>query len=226
MSNDQDIILRAKDICHTYRNGQVVTPVLHGIDLEVRRGEFVMIMGPSGCGKSTLLNILGLMMRPSGGSLEIDGTIANALGDGARTHLRRDKLGFVFQRFNLLGVLTAEQNVEMALKLRGTHANGRPQAALARVGLAEKRGCRPTTLSVGEQQRVAIARAIAGNPALLLADEPTGNLDSRSAGTVLDLIAELNAAEGLTTVMITHNEHIVDRANRVMMMCDGRLEQS
>lgn len=209
---------------HTYRRGRVATPVLHGIDLELRRGEFVLIMGPSGCGKSTLLNILGLMMRPTSGNVEIDGVATSRLNDGCRTALRRQKLGFVFQRFNLLGVLTAEQNVRLALQLRRESVNGQPAAMLERVGLGAKRRSRPDELSVGEQQRVAIARAVVARPTLLLADEPTGNLDSHSAGEVLDLLAELNASDGLTTLMITHNERLTDRADRVLLMRDGRLE--
>ncbi len=209
---------------HTYRAGRVATPVLHGIDLELCRGEFVLIMGPSGCGKSTLLNILGLMMRPTSGNVEIAGVATAGLNDASRTALRRHTLGFVFQRFNLLGVLTAEQNVRLALQLRRESVNGQPAALLERVGLGAKGRSRPDELSVGEQQRVAIARAVVARPTILLADEPTGNLDSRSAGEVLDLLAELNASDGLTTLMITHNEQLTDRADRVLLMRDGRLE--
>ncbi|MFH1417689.1 MAG: ABC transporter ATP-binding protein [Planctomycetota bacterium] len=218
-----DVILRARDVHHAYRTGRVETPVLHGIDLDIRRGEFVVVMGPSGCGKSTLLNILGLMMRPTAGAVDIDGTPTRTLGDAGRTLLRRRKLGFVFQRFNLLPVLTAEQNVEIALKLRGEGVNGRPLSVLDRIGLKAKRRSKPDEMSVGEQQRVAIARAVVARPMLLLADEPTGNLDSHSAGEVLDLLAELNASDGLTTVMITHNERLTDRADRVLQMRDGRI---
>jgi putative ABC transport system ATP-binding protein len=225
MNDGPDNILRTRGICHTYHTDGVDTPVLHGIDLDIRRGEFVIIMGPSGCGKSTLLNILGLMMQPTAGSVEIDGVCADLLDDAHRTALRRDKLGFVFQRFNLLGVLSAEQNVAMTLKLRRCDIDGRVLDALAKVGLTEKRRNRPAALSVGEQQRVAIARALVGHPALLLADEPTGNLDSRNASEVLDLLSDLNHSEGLTTVMITHNERLAARADRILLMDDGRLEQ-
>jgi putative ABC transport system ATP-binding protein len=211
---------------HTYRADGVQTPVLHGINLEVRRGEFVVIMGPSGCGKSTLLNVLGLMMRPTSGEVEIDGARTESLSDSSRTGLRRRKLGFIFQRFNLLRVLSAEQNVAIALRLRGEGVNGQAVAALERVGLAGKRRCKPGNLSVGEQQRVAIARAVVTRPMLLLADEPTGNLDSNNAAGVLDLLAELNRADGLTTLMITHNEQLAERADRVMVMRDGRLERT
>jgi putative ABC transport system ATP-binding protein len=226
MDNVEDILIRAREVRHTYYTGSVGTSVLHAIDLDIRRSEFVMIMGPSGCGKSTLLNVLGLMMRPTSGMIEIDGTATGPLGDGERTALRRTKLGFVFQRFNLLPVLSAEQNVALALKLRGESVDGQAVAALERVGLGTKRRNKPTALSVGEQQRVAIARALVTRPMLLLADEPTGNLDSTNAADVLNLLEELNRSDGLTTVMITHNEHLVDRADRVIRMRDGRLEQS
>ncbi len=223
MTDGRNIILRLRGIHHTYHNGGVATPVLHGIDLDVRAGEFVMITGPSGCGKSTLLHILGLMMRPSGGTVEIAGRRADSLGDGARTALRRERIGFVFQRFNLLPVLSVERNVAIALRLRGESVDGQPREALERVGLADKRRSKPSTLSVGEQQRVAIARAVVGRPALVLADEPTGNLDSANAAGVLDLLGELNKSQGLTIVMITHNEHLVERADRVLDMRDGRI---
>jgi len=225
MASDNDIILRAGGIRHTYTADGVETPVLHGIDLAVRRGEFLMVMGPSGCGKTTLLNILGLMMRPTAGTVEIEGRAVQGLNDAARTALRRNKLGFVFQRFNLLPVLSAEQNVAMTLKLRRESVNGQAVQALDRVGLSAKRRHKPGALSVGEQQRVAIARAIVGRPSVLLADEPTGNLDSRNASMVLDLIAGLNRTDGLTIVMITHNEHLTDRADRVLQMRDGRFEK-
>ncbi len=223
MNDRQETILRASDIRHTYRHDGCGEPVLHGIDLEVRRGEFVIIMGPSGCGKSTLLNILGLMMPPTSGDVEIDGMTATHLSDAQRTRVRREKLGFIFQRFNLLRVLSAERNVAIALKLRGDNVDHQPLEALERVGLGPKRRSRPEQMSVGEQQRVAIARAIVTRPMLLLADEPTGNLDSRNADAVLDLLADLNRSDGLTTIMITHNEHLADRADRVIEMADGRI---
>lgn len=222
MATEPDIILRATNLSHTYGVGEAATPALHGVDLSVRRGEFVMIMGPSGCGKTTLLNILGLMMRQTSGVVEFEGRPTQTLGDGEHTALRRDRLGFVFQRFNLLPVLSAERNVALALQLRGERVDGQVLEALDRVGLSAKRRKKPGALSVGEQQRVAIARAVIRRPSLLLADEPTGNLDSRNAASVLDLLAELNRSDGLTIVMITHNEHVIDRADRVLTMQDGR----
>jgi putative ABC transport system ATP-binding protein len=222
MKDTQDIILRARGIRHTYHSGGVATPVLHGVDLELGRGEFLCIAGPSGCGKSTLLNILGLMMQPTGGTVDIDGVPTASLKDGGRTALRRDKIGFVFQRFNLLPVLSVERNVGIALKLRGRSVDGQAVAALERVGLGDKCRSKPGALSVGEQQRVAIARAVVGRPRLLLADEPTGNLDSGNAERVLDLLADLNRSEGLAIVMITHNKDLLVRADRVLTMRDGR----
>lgn len=224
MANSNDVILKARGIGHTYHAGGVDTPVLFDVDLDVRRAEFVMVMGPSGCGKTTLLNALGLMMRPSVGSVEIDGLDTSGLGDGGRTAVRRRMLGFVFQRFNLLPALTAEQNVMIALRLRGETADGRAVEALERVGLGHKRRSKPGALSMGEQQRVAIARALVGRPKLLLADEPTGNLDSANTADMLSLLAELNESNGLTTIMITHNEHLADRADRVLVMRDGKME--
>lgn len=223
MNERQEMILRAGNVRHVYRQNGGGEPVLHGLDLEIRRGEFVIIMGPSGCGKSTLLNILGLMMLPTAGDVEIDGVQTGRLSDAQRTRIRREKIGFVFQRFNLLRVLSAERNVAIAMKLRGDAVDHQPLQALERVGLGAKRRSRPEQMSVGEQQRVAIARAIVTRPMLLLADEPTGNLDSRNADAVLDLLADLNRSDGLTTIMITHNEHLADRADRVVEMADGRI---
>ncbi len=222
MTTVSDHILKVRDVHYAYHTGGVATPVLHGIDLELRRGEFVIIMGPSGCGKTTLLNIIGLMMPARSGTVELDGAEVSSLDDAGRASVRRNKLGFVFQRFNLLPVLTVEQNVSLALRLRGDQLDGQAIRVLERVGLADKRHSKPNALSVGEQQRAAIARAVVRRPALLLADEPTGSLDSRNAQSVLDLLRELNASDGVTTLMITHNEHLADRADRVLFMHDGR----
>ncbi len=222
-----ETILVAKDVHKSYRAGSVVTPVLHGLDLSVGRGEFVVVMGPSGCGKSTLLNVLGLMMPPTqAASLEIDGIEALRLSDGQRTRLRRDRIGFVFQRFNLLPVVSAGDNVRLAFRLRGQRPNGQVRALFERFGLSGKIDRKPGALSMGEQQRVAIARAVACKPALLLADEPTGNLDSDNARQVLDLLHELNREDGQTVVMITHNEHCTAEVDRVLHMRDGRFLDS
>ena len=222
MASD-DVILRAVDVHKSYRTGSVETPVLHGLDLELQRGEFVSVMGPSGCGKSTLLNIIGLMMAPTrAGSLTIDGVEAMGLSDGRRTALRRDKIGFVFQRFNLLPVISAADNVRLGMRLRGMPPNGRAETLLKQFGLSDKAHRKPGALSMGEQQRVAIARAVACGPAILLADEPTGNLDSENAQQVLDVLTTLNQQDGQTVVMITHNEQCAAAAHRTIRMRDGR----
>ncbi len=207
----------------SYRTGSVETPVLHGLDLTLRRGEFVLVMGPSGCGKSTLLHILGLMMAPTqADALTIDGVDVLGLSDAGRTRLRRGNIGFVFQRFNLLPVISAADNIRLAMRLGGVRPDGRAEALLERFGLAAKADRKPGALSMGEQQRVAIARAVARNPAILLADEPTGNLDSENAQQVVNLLGELNRRDGQTVVMITHNEHCATSADRVIHMKDGR----
>ncbi len=221
--DSSEMILAAADVHKSYRSGSVVTPVLHGLGLELRRGEFVVIMGPSGCGKSTFLNIIGLMMTPTRArSLVIDGVEALNLSDERRTRLRRARIGFVFQRFNLLPVISAGDNVRLAMELRGQRPDGRVDALFERFGLADKIDRKPGALSMGEQQRVAIARAVAGEPAILLADEPTGNLDSGNAQQVLALLGELNRRDGQTVVMITHNEQCIGSADRVVQMKDGR----
>jgi putative ABC transport system ATP-binding protein len=220
-----DLMLNAIDIHYSYREGSVVTPVLHGIDLCVRRGEFVVIAGPSGCGKSTLLHVVGLMARPDRAQeLTIDGQPALGLPDAARTRLRCRKIGFVFQRFNLLPVISARENINLALRLRGESLDGQAERALDSVGLSDLAAKKPGQMSIGQQQRVAIARALACRPPLLLADEPTGNLDSANSLRVLDLLKQLQHQQGQTVVMITHNEMIADCADRVIGMRDGRFE--
>lgn len=219
-----EVMIDIRGVHHAYRHGAVVEPVLHGIDLQVRRGEFVVIMGPSGCGKTTLLNILGLMMPPArAASVRIAGVETRGLPDAARTRLRRERIGFVFQRFNLLPTISARRNVALPLQIRGEAVDGQVDALLRRTGLADCADKKPGQLSVGQQQRFAIVRALVGRPALLLADEPTGNLDSGNAAAVLDLLREFHRAWGQTIVMITHNEHLTAGADRVLHMRDGRL---
>jgi putative ABC transport system ATP-binding protein len=219
----RDVILSAVDVHMSYGTGSVATPVLHGVSLEVARGEFVLIMGPSGCGKTTLLHILGLMMRPTKArSLRIDGTEALPLSDARRTNVRCRKIGFVFQRFNLLPTVSAADNVRLAMRLRGMRPDGSVKTLFERFGLADKLDRKPGALSMGEQQRVAIARALACKPVILLADEPTGNLDSDNAAEVLSQLRELNQKDGQTIVMITHNEHCSASADRIIYMKDGR----
>jgi len=220
---NNEVMINVEEVHHTYCHGGVNEPVLHGIDLRVRRGEFVIIMGPSGCGKTTLLNILGLMMPPTRAtSVRIAGRETLGLVDSERTRLRRGTIGFVFQRFNLLPTITARQNVALPLKIRREPLDGQVDPLLERVGLAEFAHKKPGQLSVGQQQRVAIARALVGHPALLLADEPTGNLDSANAAGILSLLSDFHRAWGQTILMITHNEHLTVVADRVIHMRDGR----
>ena len=220
---NDELMINAEGVHHTYCHSGVSEPVLHGIDLQVRRGEFLTVMGPSGCGKTTFLNILGLMMPPTQATrVRIAGRETLGLSDGERTQLRRGTIGFVFQRFNLLPTITARQNVALPLKIRKEPLDGQVEPLLERVGLAAVAYKKPGRLSVGQQQRVAIARALIGRPALLLADEPTGNLDSANAHAILALLSNFHREWGQTIVMITHNEHLTVKADRVIHMRDGR----
>ncbi|MBN1488692.1 MAG: ABC transporter ATP-binding protein [Phycisphaerae bacterium] len=225
MKSGDEPILRGCGIRKAFGSGDAATAVLRGLDIEIRRGEFVAIMGPSGCGKSTLLHILGLMMPPTAADeLTIDGVSTLRLNDSRRTQLRREKMGFVFQRFNLLPVLTTERNIRIALTLRGIHPDGQVDAILKDVDLLDARKKKPGQLSIGQQQRVAIARALVTRPALLLADEPTGNLDSGNTQRILDLLRRFRDRDGQTILMITHNPQCTDWADRVLQMKDGRFE--
>lgn len=220
---NDDLMIDVRGLHHTYTHTGVAEPVLHGIDLQVRRGEFLVVMGPSGCGKTTLLNILGLVLSPTrAAALRLAGREMLGLGDGARTRVRREMIGFVFQRFNLLPTISVRKNVALPLRLRGLAADGQVDRLVDRVGLAGCAHKKPGQLSMGQQQRAAIARAVIGEPALLLADEPTGNLDSANAAGVLELLSDLHRRLGQTVVMITHNEQLAVTADRVLRMCDGR----
>ncbi|MCK4341079.1 MAG: ABC transporter ATP-binding protein [Phycisphaerae bacterium] len=215
-------MIDVRGLHHDYTHGTVVEPVLHGLNLRVRRGEFVVIMGPSGCGKTTLLNILGLMMAPSRAeSVGIAGCETLGLSEAARTRLRRNELGFVFQRFNLLPTISVRRNIALPLRIRKAEADGQVGELIAQVGLAGCADKKPGQLSVGQQQRVAIARAVVGRPALLLADEPTGNLDSGNSTAILELLTGLHRQHGQTIVMITHNEQLTVTADRILHMRDG-----
>jgi putative ABC transport system ATP-binding protein len=219
---NDELMIDVRDLHHAYTHSGVVEPVLRGLDLQVRRGEFVVIMGPSGCGKTTLLNILGLMLTPTrAAAVRLDGVDTRTLSDGARTRLRREALGFVFQRFNLLPTLSVRRNVALPLRIRGHAAENAVQAIIERVGLADCARKKPGRLSVGQQQRVAIARAVVGQPALLLADEPTGNLDSANAAGILELFKQLHREQDQTIVLITHNEHLAVDADHLLHMRDG-----
>jgi ABC-type lipoprotein export system ATPase subunit len=219
-------ILHAENVRHTYRHGGVDEPVLHGLDLTINAGEFVVIMGPSGCGKTTLLNILGLMMAPTqAGRLEIAGQNALHLSEGRRAKLRRLALGFVFQRFNLLPTISIRENVSLPRRLARLSVDHQADELLTQVGLHGHAKKKPGQLSIGQQQRVAIARALANRPPLLLADEPTGNLDSASAADVMALLRQFHQQWGQTILMITHNEQLTDAADRVITMQDGMMHE-
>jgi putative ABC transport system ATP-binding protein len=196
--------------------------VLRGLDLQVRRGEFLAVMGPSGCGKSTLLHVLGLITPADGGTLTIDGQRVGHR-DAERTRLRREKIGFVFQRLNLLSTLSARGNIDISLRVRGRPPGRRAIELLEAMGVGHLAGRKPHEMSIGEQQRVAIARALAHRPALLLADEPTGSLDSVKTAELLEILRGANRDEGQTIVMITHSPEVAQRADHVVHMRDGMI---
>jgi len=217
--------LSARKVYKRYRFNGSESEVLHGIDLEVRRGEFMASMGPTGCGKSTLLHILGLMQAPNSAEiLTIDEIDTLKLTQSQRTRMRRDRIGFVFQRFNLLDILSAEDNLKLAVKIRGLAiSDSRIDELLQMVGLPDKGDHKPQQMSIGEQQRLAIVRAVIHQPALLLADEPTGNLDTDNADRIMDLLRSYNQQYGQTIVMVTHNPDLAKRVDRLVKMKDGRI---
>ena len=219
-------LLRAEGVVKTYRSGDVQVHALAGLDLDVRGGEFVAVMGPSGSGKTTLLNCLSGLDEIDAGRVFVAGRDLFAMPDAQRTEHRARSMGFVFQSFNLIPVFTAAENVELPLLLRGTAqrvARTRALEMLERVGLASRVGHRPNELSGGEQQRVTLARALVGNPAIVWADEPTGNLDSAMAEQVMRLFLELNREQGQTIVLVTHDPAVGRAAQRLIGMRDGRL---
>jgi len=222
---NNDAILSVKKLHKSYSYDHTRQEILHGVNLEVRRGEFITIMGPSGCGKSTLLHILGLMLPiDTADELSIDGISTLNLSQARRTEVRRNKIGFVFQRFNLLDILSAEDNLKLAFKLRGIKPEtDKVCATLNMVGLAEKSRRKPHQMSIGEQQRLAIARALIHQPALLLADEPTGNLDTDNAENIMELLKSFNKQFNQTIIMVTHNPELAERADRLITMKDGRI---
>lgn len=213
----------------TYGSGDAAVHALSDVDLHIDAGEFVAIVGPSGSGKTTLLQLLGALDRPTAGRVLFEGRDLASLSEAAAADVRLHALGFVFQQFNLIPTLTARQNVEVALaplKLRGQERRGKADRLLGQVGLAGRTGHLPSQLSGGEQQRVAIARALASQPHVLLADEPTGNLDSATGDDVMELLRSLSAEDGLTVVLITHDDDIATAAPRVVRMRDGRITAS
>jgi putative ABC transport system ATP-binding protein len=218
-------ILQAVDLRMVFRVGKVEVDALRGVDLRIQKGDFVSIVGPSGCGKSTLLHLLGGLATPTSGQILIDGVAISKASDGERTRIRREKIGFVFQRFNLLPTLTVRGNLEMAGQILTGKVPRRDRIIelLEMVGLPHKIDMKPLDLSAGEQQRIAIARALVNQPALILADEPTGNLDSVNSGVILDLFKDLNGRLGQTLVMITHNPDAAAVGHRTVEMKDGRI---
>ncbi len=223
MRSETDIVLSTRDLRRDYALEGETVHAIRGITLDVRTGEYVAIVGPSGCGKSTLLNLLGAIDRPSGGEVRIAGRDVGALGDREATEFRLRSIGFVFQRFYLMPTLTARENVELPMaeaKLPKAERRARAEELLAYVGLGARGRHRPSQLSGGEQQRVAIARALANRPALLLADEPTGELDARTGAEIIGLFDQLNR-DGTTIVVVTHDEDLARAARRVVHMRDG-----
>ena len=214
-----------KNINKVYRTDEIETQALENVNIEVQKGEFVSIMGPSGCGKSTLLNIIGLLDNPSSGEITINGTQVLSLKDKELSSFRNRNLGFVFQSFHLIGSLNVLDNVELPLLYRNMPAKERTRMAkeiLEKVGLSHRMYHYPSQLSGGQCQRVAIARAVIGNPEILLADEPTGNLDSRMGAEIMDLLHRLNKEEGRTIIMVTHNESQARQTGRIIRFFDGR----
>jgi putative ABC transport system ATP-binding protein len=221
-------VLETIDLKMVYHVGKVDVPALRGVNVQIREGEYVAIMGPSGCGKSTFLHIVGGMLQPTSGRVRIDGEEMTEMTDAARTDVRRRKIGFVFQRFNLFPTLSAEGNLKLAERIHDQARNGQGDAARRRevlrlLRLEDKMHHKPLELSGGEQQRVAIARAIITRPAILLADEPTGNLDTENSQVVLDMLRNLNSEFGQTIVMITHNPEAARLTDRIIEMRDGQV---
>jgi putative ABC transport system ATP-binding protein len=221
-----NVILRTESLTKNYKIGKMDVPALRGIDLNIEEGEFVAIMGPSGCGKSTLLHLLGGLLSPSSGKIVIDGDDLSQVSDAKRTDIRRRKIGFVFQRFNLFPTLTAEGNLRLAERIHLGKSNGssdKRREILRMLKLEEKIHHKPLELSGGEQQRVALARAVINSPAIILADEPTGNLDTENSQIVLNMFKELNGKFKQTIIMITHNPEAAAVCSRVIRMRDGSI---
>lgn len=220
-------IIEAKNIEKIYNPDTVPVHALRGVDLHIHKGEFTAIVGPSGSGKTTLLNIIGGLDRPSKGLIKVDGDDITQLSDNQLINFRQKKIGFVFQSYNLIPVLTVEENTEFVMLLQKKGKEERSQRVdelLAAVGLTDKKDKRPNQLSGGQQQRVAVARALAPKPTFVLADEPTANLDSSSASNLLDIMEKLNKEENITFIFSTHDQRVIDRARRVVTLVDGKID--
>ncbi len=220
-------LIVAADVSRSYRLGAAVVPAVRGVSLGIAAGEFVALRGPSGSGKTTLLNLLGLLDDPDSGSVAVDGRDGRSLAENERSDLRRDRFGFVFQTFNLIPVLSSEENVAYPMVLAGVGADERRQrsrALLASVGLSGKEAVRPDLLSGGQRQRVAIARALSNRPAVVFADEPTANLDSHTSEEILELMRSINASQGVAFLFATHDPLVVSRARRIVTLHDGAVE--
>jgi len=223
----KDFVIEAKDLCKVYKLGEVEVKALCEVSLNIKRGEVLAIMGPSGSGKSTLMNLLGCLDRPTSGKYYLDGELVSHLNDNQLADIRNRKVGFVFQNFNLLSRMTALANVELPLRYAGITDSGhkRGKEAMEQVNLSNRMNHRPMELSGGQQQRVAIARALINHPSIIMADEPTGNLDSKSGREIMDLLVDLNKNSGTTLILVTHDANIADRAKRVIHLYDGQIEK-
>ncbi len=223
-----EAVVEARDLKKVYQMGEVEVQALRGVSLQINRGEVVAIVGPSGSGKSTLMNILGCLDRPTEGEYYLDGKDVAQLDDNSLATVRNRKVGFIFQSFNLLPRASAQSNVEMPMRYAAVSAGERRQrarAALEAVGLGERMHHRPYELSGGQQQRVAIARALVNEPSIVMADEPTGNLDSRSGAEILELLMQMNAERGVTLIIVTHDPELARKTQRVITIRDGQVAQ-
>ncbi len=223
---ENNIVIKVSELEKIYDETAVPVHALRGVDLEIKRGEFTAIVGPSGSGKTTLLNIIGGLDRPTSGKVEVDGNDIASLSDNQLIDFRKKHIGFVFQSYNLIPVLTAKENVEFVMLLQKrskAERDSRTRELMEAVGLADRMQNRPSELSGGQQQRVAVARALAPKPAFILADEPTANLDSKSTANLLDMMARLNKEENITFVFSTHDQRVIDRARRVVTLEDGKV---